>query len=214
MTAAETAQESANSSPALFGGDHAQVAVGRQRGDAPARRALQVALLDQVGLDHVLDGVALLADAGRDVVQAHRAAVEAVDHGFEQLAVHDVEALRVDVQHGQRLVRDVLRDVARALDVGVVAHAAQQAVGDARRAARAPRDLDAALFVHRRLEQAGAALDDARQLLGRVELQPRDDAEAVAQRIGQHAGARGRAHQREGLQVQLDRARRRALRRS
>jgi hypothetical protein len=47
--------------------------------------------------------------------------------------------------------------------------------------------------------------------VGGVELQPRDDAEAVAQRVGQHAGARGGADQREGLQVELDRARRRAL---
>ena len=44
-----------------------------------------------------------------------------------------------------------------------------------------------------------------------VKLQPRHDAKAVAQRVGQHAGARGRAHQREGLQIQLDRARRRAF---
>jgi hypothetical protein len=46
---------------------------------------------------------------------------------------------------------------------------------------------------------------------GGVELQPGDDAEAVAQRIGQHAGARGGADQREGRQVELDRARRRAF---
>ena len=45
----------------------------------------------------------------------------------------------------------------------------------------------------------------------RVELEPRDDAEAVAQRVGEHAGARGRADQREGRQVELDRARRRPL---
>ena len=44
-----------------------------------------------------------------------------------------------------------------------------------------------------------------------VELQPRDDAEAVAQRVGQHAGARGGADQRERRQVELDRARRRPL---
>jgi hypothetical protein len=58
----------------------------------------------------------------------------------------------------------VMRPVA--LDLGVVAHAAQQAVGDARRAARAARDLEAAFVVHRRIQQAGAARDDARQLLG------------------------------------------------
>ena len=93
----------------------------------------------------------------------------------------------------------------------IVAHAAQQPVGDARRAARAARDLEAAVGVDRHLEQAGRAADDARELLGAVELEPRDDAEAVAQRIGQHAGARRRADQRERLQLELDRARRRAL---
>ena len=49
------------------------------------------------------------------------------------------------------------------------------------------------------------------QLLGGVELEAGDDAEAVAQRIGQHAGAGGRADQRERRQVELDRARRRAF---
>ena len=40
------------------------MAVRRLGRHAPARRALQKALLDQVGLDHVLDGARLLADAG------------------------------------------------------------------------------------------------------------------------------------------------------
>jgi hypothetical protein len=102
-------------------------------------------------------------------------------------------------------------DAAVALDLGVVAHAAQQPVGDARRAARAARDLQRAGGVDGHVQQPRRARDDARQLLGRVELQPRHDAEAVAQRVGQHAGARGGAHQREGLQVELDAARRRAL---
>ena len=44
-----------------------------------------------------------------------------------------------------------------------------------------------------------------------VELQPLHDAEAVAQRRGQQAGARGGADQRERRQVELDGARRRAL---
>jgi hypothetical protein len=46
---------------------------------------------------------------------------------------------------------------------------------------------------------------------GGVELEPGDDAEAVAQRIGQHAGARRCADQRERRQVELDRTRSRAF---
>ena len=43
-----------------------------------------------------------------------------------------------------------------------------------------------------------------------AKLQPRHDAKAVAQRVGEHARPRGGAHQRERLQIQLDAARRRA----
>src|SRR5664279_4418707 len=52
---------------------HAEVTVGGQGGDAAARRALQEALLDEKGLDHVFDRVALLADRRGDVVEADRA---------------------------------------------------------------------------------------------------------------------------------------------
>ena len=43
---------------------------------APARGALQEALLDQIGLDDVLDGVARLRQRRRDGLDAHRAAAE------------------------------------------------------------------------------------------------------------------------------------------
>ena len=57
----------------------------------------------------------------------------------------------------------------------------------------------------------GGALHDALQVLDVVELQPLHDAEAVAQRRGQKPRAGGGADQRERRQVELDRARRRAL---
>ena len=64
---------------------------------------------------------------------------------------------------------------------------------------------------HADAEHARAARDDALQLLDRVELQPDRDAEAVAQRRRQQAGAGRGADQRELRQVDLDRARRRPL---
>jgi hypothetical protein len=57
------------------------------------------------------------------------------------------------------------------------------------------------------LQDRGAARHDLGQFLGRIELQPLHDAEAVAQRRGQQTGARGRADQRERRQIELDRAR-------
>ena len=48
----------------------AKVQPGTARGDAPARRARQEALLDQVGLDDILERAALLADRGREALDA------------------------------------------------------------------------------------------------------------------------------------------------
>ena len=185
--------------------------VGSQGRNAPARGALQVALLNQVRLDHVFNGVALFANAGGNVVQADRAAIEAVNHGLQQFAVHQVKALRVDIEHGQGLVRHVLGDAPVAFDLGIVAHPAQQAVGNAGRAARAARDFKAAFHIDGRGQQAGAAHDNALQLFGGVKLQARHNAKTVAQRVGQHAGSGGRADQGEGLQVELDAACRRTF---
>ena len=54
-------------------------------------------------------------------------------------------------------------------------------------------------------------MDDLLKLRLRVETQPHRNAEAVAQRIGEEAGARRRADERERRQIDLDRARRRLL---
>jgi hypothetical protein len=91
--------------------------VGCQRGDAPARCALQVALLDEIGFNHVFNGFALFANAGGNVVQPHRSTVKAQDHRFEQLAVHDVKALWVHIQHGQGAVGNIQADMPRAFHI-------------------------------------------------------------------------------------------------
>ena len=96
-------------------------------------------------------------------------------------------------------------------DMGEVAHAAQQPPGDARRAARAPRDLVGAVRRHADAEHARAAVDDLLELGLGIEIEPHRNAEAVAQRIGEQARARGGADQRELREIDLDRARRRPL---
>ena len=59
----------------------------------------------------------------------------------EELAVHLVEAEGVDLHAVERAGGDLPRDAPVVLDLGEVADAPQQAVGDARGAARAPGDL-------------------------------------------------------------------------
>ena len=54
----------------------AEMLPGIRRKHAAARRALDEALLDQIGLDDVLDGVARLGQAGGDRLDADRPAAE------------------------------------------------------------------------------------------------------------------------------------------
>src|SRR5262245_10524721 len=98
----------------------------RGGGHASARGPLQIALLDQIGLEHVFDGVARLADGGGKIVHADRAAAEFLKYRAEQFAVHDVETEMIYIQHGQRSIGDLLSYLPLRLDLGEVTHAAQQ----------------------------------------------------------------------------------------
>ncbi len=76
--------------------------VGGARRDAPTRGAHQESLLNEERLDDIFDRAALLAHRRGQTVHAHRAAVEFLDDGQQQLAVEHVEAFRVDFQHRER----------------------------------------------------------------------------------------------------------------
>src|SRR5262249_28469419 len=83
----------------------------RARGrDASARRAVEEALLDQEGLVDVLDRALVLAHARRERLEADRTARVLVDQGQQELAVHAVEAGRVDAETLERTRRERGRD--------------------------------------------------------------------------------------------------------
>ena len=188
-----------------------EVAVCPRRRDAPARRAIEEADLDQERLVDVLDRVLLLADRRGDRVQADRAAAELVDDRAQQLAVDLVEPVLVHLEQLEARVRDLERDRAVGAHLRVVADAAQQPVDDARRAARPLGDLGRGGRVDRHVQDPRRAADDFLEVRRRVELEAVDDAEARAQRRGQQPGARRRADQREALQRHLHRPRARPL---
>src|SRR5690606_2809108 len=102
-------------------------------------------------------------------------------------------------------------DLSAGTHLGEVAHPAQQAVGDTRRTTGATGNLEGALGVERQPENTGRTADDSGQVFAGVELQTLNDAETIAQRVGQHAGAGSGADQSEGRQIELDRTRRGAL---
>ena len=122
------------------------------------------------------------------------AAAVGLDQGAQVATVHAVQPRLVHLQPRQAAGGDGAVDDVGALRVGEVADAAQEAPGHARGAAAAPGDLRGA--VDRQLDPHAArgVVQHALQLLGRVELQPQRDAEAVAQGLrGQQARAGGGA---------------------
>ena len=101
---------------------------------------MKIALHNEIGLVDLVDGGLVFAHGHRDRIDPHRASAVLVDDCLEDALVHFVEPVLVDVEHGQGLVGDLAGDLVARLDLGVVAGAAQEAIGDARSAARARRE--------------------------------------------------------------------------
>src|SRR6476469_7151388 len=100
--------------------------VGLRRGHAPARGALDEALLEQIRLVDVLEGVLLLGDDYRKGAKADRTAVELLDDGAEDLAVEAVQALVVDLEQVEGGCGGGGVDRAGVADLGEVADALEQ----------------------------------------------------------------------------------------
>ena len=87
----------------------AEVPVGLERGDAAARRAADEALLQQVRLDDLLQGIARLGQRRGNGLDADRAAVVALGDAGEVAAIERVEALGVDFERGRAPCRRAWR---------------------------------------------------------------------------------------------------------
>ena len=178
---------------------------------ASAVGAHEETLAHQVRFRDSLDGFRFLTDGDGQSCQAHGSAGEATAHSLENRSVQAVQAGGVHLEELEGSARGVQGERSVTMDLRVVDDAAQQAIGDAWRASRTRGDLVGGARVDGRAEQGGRARDDRLEFVGLVELQVRGEAEAVAQRGGQQAGARGRTHDRERRQRQGDGGRAGAL---
>ena len=173
-------------------------------------RAMQT-LLDEERLVDVLDRLGLLTDRDGQRRQPDRTAAELLAQGAEDRPVDLVQTTVVDAEHGQALARRRGVDRAVTAHLGEVADPAQQAVGDARRATRPAGDLPGPVGVDLHVEDAGRPGHDRLELGRVVVVEPGDEAEAVAQRAGDHPGAGRGADEGERRQGQADARRRRTL---
>ena len=144
----------------------------------------------------------LLAERDGKGREADRAAPELERDRLEQLAIHPLEPLLVDLVELQGLAGDVGGDRALVPHFGDVAHAPEDPVGDPRRAARARRDLVGRVVRDLDLEDPRRAPDDRRQLAGVVVPEPERHPEPVAERRRQEPRAGRRADERERREVE------------
>src|SRR2546427_11890079 len=146
-------------------------------GTAAARRAREKALLHQEGLVHLLERAGVLAHGGGDGREAYRPALELLDDGLQDPAVHVVEAELVHVEPFERLGRDRRGNLAPGPYLRVVAHPLQEPVCDTRRAATAAGDLGYVRGIGRAAEGTGREGGCLGRGAGRVGREPLRQAE-------------------------------------
>ena len=163
--------------------------------------------MDQIRLVHLFERSLILTDGNRDRAETNRSAVEALGDCPEILAVGAIEAILVDTEKLQRLQRSLAINAIPTAHLRNIAHAPQDAVGDARCAPRPTRDLARGILIDRQTENARRARDDEQQLVRRVVLESQRDTETIAHRRGQKSRACRRTHQRERCEIEPERTR-------
>ncbi len=172
--------------------------VGEGGGHPATGGALQEGQLEEVGLVDIHDGVGLFTDGGGNGLQPHRATVKLGNNGIEQLVVHFVQADVVNLQLGQGISDHVPGGNALGLDLGIVAHPLEQAVGHPRCAPRPAGDFPKSLKFRFHLQNPGGTLEDDFNGLLVVEVQAVDRAKTVAQGRAEQGIAGGRPDEGEG----------------
>ena len=125
--------------------------------------------------------------------------------------VERIEPKLVDLEPLQRPVRRLRIDRARTFDRREIANTAQQPSRDTGRPARPARNLVGTVRRDREAQHPGGAPDNAFKLGNLVKVETDGNAETIAQRRRQKAGARCRPDQRERCEFDADGARARSF---
>jgi len=188
-----------------IGGDiESEVFVGGVGGDSALAGAGDEADLEEVGFDDVFESVSFIAKAGGDGFDAGGAAFVGGDEAAEEGAVEGVESEFIDFLDAERGLRGFDGDFSRAMDLGVVADAAEQAVGDARGASAAAADEFQSGVIEGEIQESGGAGEALLDIGEGPEFQVMLDSESGAERGADESCAGGGAEEGEGLEGNVD----------
>lgn len=121
------------------------------RGQSPAGCALEVPFHDQEGFVYFFDGAGFFAYGRGNSGYTHGAAFKFVNNSGQDAVIHFVEAVFVHIESGEAETSNFLIDHAGAFDLGEVADAAQQGIGNTRCAPAAPGDFVRAFRCNRNI---------------------------------------------------------------
>ena len=169
--------------PLFSRGEDPQMTVGQRRCDAPPRRPLQEARLNEVRLVQVFERPPVFTEGRRDRVDPDRSAAELLDDGCEDATVELVETVLVHLETSERLPCRHEIDLRFAGDLGEVAEPTEQPVGDAWRAAAARSDLAGRVGRDLDPENPRRAHHDPGERLDVVEVETECDPETAVQRL-------------------------------
>ncbi len=161
---------------------YAKMSIGAPGGDPTSGRSIDETELEEKRLVDVHDRVRFFTDRGGDRVKTNWPSVELFDNRAQHLTVDVVEAKLVNFEHAKRGVCDVAIDPALGSNVGKVANALQQPIGDSRSSASASGDDRPTFLVERDAEDARRPANDLLERRLIVEVEPMGRAEPVAQR--------------------------------
>ena len=183
--------------------------VGQFRHLTSTRSATDEAFFDKERLVHLLHRTGIFANGGGNGGHAHRSTLKLIDDGGKNFVVNLVQPIAVDIERFEGITGNLQIDRSVAFDLRKVAHAAQQGVSNTWCATAAAGNLGRSLRVDTHRQKVGRAQHDFAQRLRVVVFQVEVDAEARPQRCGEQTATRGGAHQGEGVEIDLDGARRR-----
>lgn len=186
------------------GGLEAEAFVAEWGDDASLGGAFHVAFLDEVGLVDFFEGSGFFTDGDGETADAYGAASEFGENGVEHAFVHFVEAIAVDIEHGEGLIGNIAGDFVVGADLGVVAHPAEEVVGDAGGAAAAGGDFEGTGVIDIDIENAGGALDDLFKFFVGVVVEAVAHAEAGAEGGREQAHAGGGADKGKAGEIETN----------
>src|ERR1017187_1209648 len=154
----------------------AEVFISKARSHAASRGAVEEADLDEERLVNLFERVFLFGKRCGQRAEPNRPAIVLLNNRKYQPAIDFVEAVSIHFKHGEGGFGGRKVDRARAAHLRIVANAAQQAIRNARRSARAQRNLSGAILIDRNLHPFRGAGNDEAKFIFRVKLQAQQNA--------------------------------------